>query len=63
MWLSYKLQVFAWLVIYQEIPPKAKLAKRKLSNGLPPESSMPQTKDSEAYFLGVFVFQAMLEVP
>lgn len=32
--LSYKLRVFAWLVIYQGVSSKAKLSKSRLSDGL-----------------------------
>jgi len=32
--LSYKLRVFAWMVLYQSLPTKARLAKTCLSDGL-----------------------------
>jgi hypothetical protein len=34
LWLSDKLQVFAWLVVYQGLPSKARLSKRGLTDGM-----------------------------
>ena len=60
MQLSYKLQVFAWLDIHQEIPSKAKLAKSGLFDDLCPIYQQPEI--IKAYFLVVLVCQAVLEI-